>query len=136
MSSINPSRSRLESLVKQFAPDEPVVMLNLLRFRENAEYADEDNEAPCSGREAYARYSKLALNQLAKVEARPEWMGEAMVPVIAPDDEDWDEVLLVRYPSAQAFLSMVSDPEYQAIVHHRTAALADSRLIAMRPKKT
>ncbi|ROU02127.1 DUF1330 domain-containing protein [Marinobacter sp. R17] len=136
MSSINPSRSRLESLVKQFAPDEPVVMLNLLRFREDAEYADEDNESPCSGREAYARYSKLALNQLAKVEARPEWVGEATVPVIAPDDEDWDEVLLVRYPSAQAFLSMVSDPEYQAIVHHRTAALADSRLIAMRPKKT
>ncbi|TBW54314.1 DUF1330 domain-containing protein [Marinobacter halodurans] len=136
MTSIHPSRPRLESLVRQFAPDEPVVMLNLLRFREDAAYAEEDNEAPCSGREAYARYSKLALAQLSKVEAQPEWVGEAMVPVIAPEDEDWDEVLLVRYPSAQAFLSMVSDPEYQAIVHHRTAALVDSRLIAMRPRKS
>ncbi|WP_111495504.1 MULTISPECIES: DUF1330 domain-containing protein [Marinobacter] len=136
MSSIHPSRDRLESLVQRFSPEEPVVMLNLLRFREEASYAEETDERPCSGREAYARYSKLALGQLARVGARPEWMGQAMAPVIAPHDEDWDEVLLVRYPSAQAFLNMVAAPEYRAIVHHRTAALADSRLIAMRPQSS
>lgn len=136
MPTIQPSQERLEALLKRFAPDEPVVMLNLLRFRDEADYAKDAGEEPCSGREAYARYSKLALVQLDRVGASPEWMGEAMPPVIAPEDEAWEEVLLVRYPSVQAFLTMISDPEYQAIVYHRTAALADSRLIPMRPKAT
>ncbi|WP_148863591.1 DUF1330 domain-containing protein [Marinobacter fonticola] len=134
MSSIHPSRASLESLVRHFSPDEPVVMLNLLRFHDQANYKPEDREKPCTGREAYARYSKLALAQLEKVGAKPEWVGEAMTNVIAPEDEVWHEVLLVRYPSAEAFLAMTGDPEYQAVVHHRTAALADSRLIATRPK--
>lgn len=135
MSSIHPSRASLESLVRHFSPDEPVVMLNLLRFRDQAAYAKEDNETACTGREAYARYSKQALFQLEKVGAKAEWTGEAMAGVIGPEEEEWHDVLLVRYPSAEAFLAMVGDPEYQAFVHHRTAALADSRLIAMRPTK-
>ncbi|BES70524.1 hypothetical protein RE428_15420 [Marinobacter nanhaiticus D15-8W] len=135
MSSIHPSRASLEALVRHFSPDEPVVMLNLLRFREQAVYSDDENETACTGREAYARYSKQALPHLEKVGAKAEWVGEAMTTVIGPDEEGWHDVLLVRYPSAEAFLAMVGDPEYQAVVHHRTAALADSRLIATRPKK-
>lgn len=135
MSSIQPTRASLESLVRHFSPDEPVVMLNLLRFRDQAAYDKASEESACTGREAYARYGKGALPQLEKVGAKAEWAGEAMLSVIGPDDEEWHDVLLVRYPTAEAFLTMVGDPEYQAVVHHRTAALADSRLIAMRPKK-
>jgi uncharacterized protein (DUF1330 family) len=58
------------------------------------------------------------------------FMSPAHAPVIGPEGE-WDVVLLVQYPSRQAFLTMVADPEYQACAHHRTAALADSRLIPM-----
>ena len=56
--------------------------------------------------------------------------GAGRASVIAPEGETWDEVLLVQYPFGQAFLNMVQMPDYQAATVHRTAALADSRLIA------
>ena len=57
----------------------------------------------------------------------------AQVALIAPEGEQWDELLLVRYPSKAAFLGMLADPEYRAATVHRTAALADSRLIGCLP---
>ena len=53
--------------------------------------------------------------------------------IIGPDEHEWDMVIAVRYPSRQAFLEMTSNPEYLKIHGHRTAALADSRLIACAP---
>lgn len=60
-------------------------------------------------------------------------MAAAHMALIAPPGEHWDQLLLVRYPSAAAFLAMLADPEYQAATVHRSAALADSRLIATTP---
>ena len=59
------------------------------------------------------------------------WQGRQAAMVIGPQDKDWHLVVLVRYPSAQAFVAMVASDDYRAVVRHRTAALADSRLIAM-----
>ena len=50
--------------------------------------------------------------------------------LIGPQDKDWHLAVLVRYPSAGAFLDMTTSEEYLTIVAHRTAALEDSRLIA------
>ena len=50
--------------------------------------------------------------------------------MVAPDGYDWDAVLLVRYPSRQAFSDMVRDPDYQQITHLRTEALSDAVLQA------
>jgi uncharacterized protein (DUF1330 family) len=52
--------------------------------------------------------------------------------VIGPDSEQWDDAVLIEYPSREAFLEMLSQPEYQAAAPHRTAALEDSRLIMTR----
>jgi len=52
--------------------------------------------------------------------------------VIGPGDEQWDIAFIARYPSGRAFLDMVYDPEYQAAVHHRQAAVETSRLIRMK----
>ncbi len=57
----------------------------------------------------------------------------AVATPIAVDGEEWDDALLVRYPSKQAFLGMVTKPDYQKDAVHRTAALLDSRLIATLP---
>jgi uncharacterized protein (DUF1330 family) len=131
MSHIHPERSVIEALAN--LPDgEPVVMLNLLRFRREAAYPDDSGHAPCSGREAYARYGAQALRHVQAVGGKPIWMGQGQQTVIGPSDEAWDEVLLVQYPSRRAFLAMTANPEYLACTVHRTAALADSRLIAMR----
>ncbi|MDX1598408.1 MAG: DUF1330 domain-containing protein, partial [Marinobacter sp.] len=58
------------------------------------------------------------------------WSGRGVGALIAPPDESWDQVLLVRYPSIDAFLAMIESPEYKGVVKHRTAALKDSRLVA------
>ena len=62
-----------------------------------------------------------------------EWSGRALASVIAPPDEHWDEVFIVRYPDVEAFIGMIMAPDYQAQTIHRTAALADSRLILTVP---
>jgi uncharacterized protein (DUF1330 family) len=86
---------------------------------------------PVWGRsEAYQRYAAVAAQRVVSVGARMLWMGRVHFAVIAPESEQWDDAVLVEYPSRKAFLGMVSRPEYQAAASHRTAALEDSRLIA------
>jgi uncharacterized protein (DUF1330 family) len=114
------------------ADDQPLVMLNLLRYRPVADYPPGGDFASCSGREAYDRYGRRAIRFVAGVGGAVIWRGEGQASLIGPLTERWDELLLVRYPSKQAFLAMVGDPDYQAAVVHRTAALEDSRLLAFR----
>lgn len=129
MPSLNPSREQMRAFAETMPADTPIVMLNLLRFSTQANYPSGTDEAPCSGREAYARYSRTALAKVRGVGGEVQWLGTAHIALIAPSDENWDQVLLVRYPSSAAFLAMLADPEYQAATVHRSAALADSRLI-------
>ena len=111
--------------------DQPVVMLNLLRFREQAAY--NDLLEACTGREAYKRYSQTSLQTIAAVGGSVIFSGKAHESLIAPQGEYWHQVFLVRYPSVAAFRSMLSMPHYQASVRHRTAALQDSRLTPITP---
>ena len=133
MPSLNPSREQLAAFAEQMPDDAPILMLNLLRYREAADYPADSEHAPCSGREAYRRYSRTALAKVQGVGGRVELLAAAQVALIAPEGEQWDELLLVRYPSKAAFLGMLADPEYRAATIHRTAALADSRLIGCLP---
>ena len=50
--------------------------------------------------------------------------------VIGPADEEWDEMILVQYPSRAAFIDMITSADYLAAHVHREAGLADSRLVA------
>jgi uncharacterized protein (DUF1330 family) len=133
MPSLNPSREQLAEFAERMPANTPILMLNLLRFNSQAAYPADSPHSPCSGQQAYARYSRVALKKVQGVGGSVEVLANAHVALIAPADEQWDQVLLVRYPSKQAFLSMISDPEYQAETGHRTAALADSRLIGTTP---
>jgi uncharacterized protein (DUF1330 family) len=49
------------------------------------------------------------------------------------DGENWDHVFIAEYPSVEAFVEMVRDPIYREAVKHRQAAVADSRLIRLKP---
>ena len=128
---IDPTGDDLKRIVATVAADTPVTMLNLLRFRDQAAYPATDDAEPCSGRDAYARYSRQALAHVRAV-GEPVVIAEVLGRFIGPDNEDWDEMLLVRYPSLSAFLAMIGNPDYQAATIHRTAALADARLIVTR----
>lgn len=88
---------------------QPIVMLNLLRF------------TPDGGRESYDQYAREIVPFLQQVGGEVVYFGSTNgVPLVG---EGWDAVLLVRYPSRQAFSQMVANPGYQAITHLRTEAL-------------
>lgn len=105
-------------------PDEPVVMLNLLRYRDVAESGH--GVDGLTGREAYAVYGQRFETLHSRFGGEPIWMGRGIRSVIG--EEEWDVVLLVQYPSRRQFVEMLRDPDYQAIAPIRAAALADSRL--------
>jgi uncharacterized protein (DUF1330 family) len=94
----------------------PVVMLNLLRFVEG-------------GRESYDRYAQaLAETFLPRYGGQVLYAGDGDTPLVAQEGQNWDAVLLVRYPSREAFSRMVADPEYQQVTHLRTQALTQAVL--------
>jgi uncharacterized protein (DUF1330 family) len=107
-------------------PNEPVVMLNLLRYREHADAGH--GVDGLSGKDAYAVYGRhFAEDMHPKYGGELIWMGRAHHTIIGT--EDWDIAILVRYPTRAQFLAMLDDPAYRAIAPIRAAALADSRLI-------
>lgn len=97
----------------------PVAMLNLLSFK------------PEGGRERYLEYGAAVLPLLEEVGGRVVFQGEAAPALFG--EESWDLVLLVEYPTRQAFLDMVRSPDYQAIAHLRTEALAKGELHPLGP---
>jgi len=134
MASIAPRPDQLQEAIARVPKGVPVVMLNMLRFRETAAYPDA--RPAITGRAAYARYSAEASKQVTQVGGRLVWSGDAQGAVIGPPDEAWDLIFLVRYPSIEKFIAMINSPAYQAIVVHRASALKDSRLIVTVEKQT
>jgi uncharacterized protein (DUF1330 family) len=129
MPSVEPTAAQMQRLLQEIGQPGPVVMINLLRYRERADYPSGFEATPCSGREAYQRYGAVAMAKVAEVGGKILWMGAVKASVIAPEGEEWDDAILVQYPSRAAFVEMVSRPDYRAAAPHRTAALADSRLL-------
>lgn len=133
MKTIEPRPERIQEFLAAARGTSPIAMLNLLRYRAEADYSSHPGETPCSGREAYRRYAEGVIACLASVGGSILFAGGALATVIAPDDERWDDMLVVQYPSADALLTMIGSEAYRAIGHHRTAALEDSRLVALAP---
>jgi len=99
--------------------DGPVVMLNLLAFE------------PDGGRARYEQYAAAVTPLLERVGGRIVYAAAPAPPLLG--DDAWDVAALVEYPSRQAFLDMVTAPEYKAAAHLRTEALARGELHPMEP---
>ena len=125
MNHINPTREAFDAF-KALPRDTPILMLNLIRLKETAVY---DNGDTCSGAEAYRHYGELSGPIFRRLGGEIIWRGHQECMLTGPADKHWDLGFVARYPTAGAFLAMVTDPDYQAIVHHRSAAVEDSRLI-------
>jgi uncharacterized protein (DUF1330 family) len=128
MKAINPSPEVFKSFTQDHVDGKAIVMVNILRFKDQASY-DDGSLKKLSGREAYKRYSKAVMPLLWEVGGQVLWRGDVRTNLIAPSHEQWHEVLLVHYPSRQAFIKMISSAAYKEVVQHRNAAIADSRLI-------
>jgi uncharacterized protein (DUF1330 family) len=122
---IGPTKEQIKALVESDL-ETPVVMLNLLKFAERG-----GGNGAGSGRDSYARYGERVRSMLEQVGGRILWQGRADSVVIGGEEDEWDAVILVEYPSRKAFIEMTSSPKYGEVGKDRTAGLADSRLIAM-----
>ncbi|MEM9013542.1 MAG: DUF1330 domain-containing protein [Pseudomonadota bacterium] len=126
---VDPTREKFGAMLK-LPDDGPIWMLNIIRLNKEAQYED---GRKATGAEAYAAYGKESGRIFSGVGGKIVWSGEPRFMLIGPDDEHWDICFVAEYPSAAAFAEMVTNPDYQAVVFHRQAAVADSRLIRMKP---
>ena len=108
-------------------PNESLVMLNLLKFRDMA--LEGFGVDGMTGGQAFRRYGELNDEEDVKFGSEPIWMGLAKNTVIG--DEDWDLAILVRYPTRQHFIDKLHDPVYLGSAQIRAAALEDSRAIEL-----
>ena len=116
----------------------PVTMLNLLRFRELADYSDHPQLAPAvaiSGRAAFALYIEHTIPFLRETGGDLVYLGSGGDYLIGPVEEGWDMAMLVRQRSVEDFLAFASHEAYLAGIGHRTAALSESRILPLLDEK-
>lgn len=129
---IDPERDQFDAF-KRLDRDTPIYMLNLVHFRHQACYPEGHRlvSANVSGAEAYRLYGEESGPVFSRVGGEIFWRGTFEAMLTGPRDEKWDSVFIARYPSAHAFLEMVTDPDYRVAVIHRQAAVETSRLIRL-----
>lgn len=130
MTHIDPSRENWEQF-KSLPRDTPIQMLNLIKLRDLAEYppGHSNHGKGLTGREAYAIYGKAFQALVADDGAAMVWQVPLECVVTGPPGE-WDEAFVMGYPNSATFMAMVKNPRYVSeALPHRTAAVADSRLI-------
>ena len=124
---VYPTRSRVEALMADTS-GEPVVMLNLLRFREKAAYPD-GRSSDLTGRQAYNLYAAAMQKVIEEQGGRLVFGGDIASLVIGDVEDAWDTCVLVEYPSAAAFAATVTSPEVAEIGVHRAAGLEGQLLL-------
>jgi len=125
---IHPTQSQLEAVLSMEG-DQPVTMLNLLRFNDRAKPGHGCDGM--TGREAYEEYGRRVAALDPPFKGTPVWLGDGVATVIGPENEQWDQILIVKYDTAADFLSAVSRADYLEAAPARDAAIADSRLVMM-----
>ncbi len=131
MSFLDPTQQSASQLIARDIGG-PIVMLNLLRFRDIADYSATPDIAPpepISGAEAYRLYADHTMPYLTASGGEVLLDGLGGHYFIGPSEERWDHVLLIRQRSIEDFFAFAGDPGYLAGLGHRTAALEDSRLL-------
>ena len=119
---VMPNEKQMEEFLEE-GNDDPIFMVNLLKFKEKAEYPDK-RETDLSGREAYAIYSKEVVVHLEKVGGKPIFGSDVTRLMLGEVEELWDQVAIAMYPNRKAMLKMISDSDYIESAQHRVAGLA------------
>ena len=116
------SRERIEEMM-QPGPEGPIYMVNLLKFKDRAEYED-GRDTDLTGRQAYQIYGRGVSELLGTYGGSIVFVGDVTFLSLGQVEELWDEVAIASYPSRAELMQMSSSPEWQEIAAHRTAGLA------------
>ena len=119
----NQVRPDPEQVQAFLAVEGPVMMVNLLKFRDKAAYPD-GRDAHISGAEAYGRYAREMKKLVEGSGGRFVFGAQVENLLLGEVEELWDQVGIVEYPSAKALIEISMTPEFQAIEVHREAGLA------------
>lgn len=125
MAQIAPEPEQIQELLEGPA-EGPVVMVNLLRFKKEADAPDEG----LTGEEAYGKYGAQMVQWVTSQGARLIWSGRVDSMVIGDTDEYFHTIALMEYPSRAEFLRIIRDPRVAEFSIHRTAGLEMQWLIA------
>jgi uncharacterized protein (DUF1330 family) len=126
---VYPTASRVEELMADDS-GRPVVMVNLLKFRPKAVYPD-GRPSDLTGRQAYDLYATAMQKVIEKNGGRLLFGGDVASLVIGEVGDLWDTCVLVEYPSAAAFATIVTSPKVAGIAFHRAAGLEGQLLIRL-----
>lgn len=131
--SLTPTESQLAKLMS-LPPEAPVAALNLFQFNVEAQYQPGDpeydtEEAKVTGQEAYARYGAIAGQFITDCGGRVIFSTPVDQIMIGREDVQWDLAAIMYFPTRQAFMEMLSNPDFQTASRHRKAAMANHCMI-------
>jgi uncharacterized protein (DUF1330 family) len=127
--SVYPTSAQIAVLQSDLSP-KPVVMLNLLKFRARAQYAD-GRKTDLTGAQAYGIYAEAMRKVVERGGGKFLFAGDVKYLTVGEVDSLWDIAALVEYPSAAAFVKIATSPEVAEIGVHRAAGLEGQLLICV-----
>ncbi|MEM8745544.1 MAG: DUF1330 domain-containing protein [Actinomycetota bacterium] len=116
------SPERMQEML-QPGPDGPIFMVNLLKFKEHAEY-DDGRDTDLTGRQAYGLYGQVVVQLIRGYGGEVFFAADVTFLTIGQVEELWDEVAIAKYPNRAALVAMSSSQEWQDANVHRLAGLA------------
>ena len=120
--SIVPNKEQLEGF-QEPGPDGPIYLVNLLKFKEKAQYED-GRETQLTGEEAYGLYANEVTKLLTQVGGGGMFHANVERLMLGEVEDLWDKVAIAMYPSRGAMMEMMMLPEMREIGVHRAAGLA------------
>ena len=116
------SAERMKEMM-QPGPEGPIYMVNLLKFKDRAQYED-DRQSELTGREAYQLYGQAVLKLIGEYGGEIVFHADVTFLALGQVEELWDEVAIAKYPNRAALLAMSSSQEWRDAAVHRSAGLA------------
>ncbi len=116
------SEDRVKEMLEP-GPDGPIHMVNLLKFKDRAEYED-GRETELTGYEAYQIYGRGVSELLPQYGGSILFVADVTFLALGQVEELWDEVAIASYPNRRALFDMSTSDEWRALSVHRTAGLA------------
>ena len=123
---LHPTSDQIDAFIKA-SGEEPVHMVNMLKFKDRATYKDGED---VSGETAYRRYAKAFADYVRPHGCEASYGGKLIASLIGEGKSQWDAVAIVKYPSAKLMIELTSSDEYRKIHRHRRAGLAGQLLLA------
>ena len=122
---VYPNREQMKGFFEEGNDDQPIYMINLLKFKEKAEYKD-GRETSLSGREAYALYGEIMEKHLIEIGGELIFKSKVTRITVGKVDELWDAIAIAKWPSKKVMGEnmMPTDPKLLEGYQHREAGLA------------